>query len=164
MNLGRPAMVSIALADSVPLPLEIDEQYLNSRGGVRRGDINDNLLQQPSNHPSMMSFYILSAKLSSITQHILLSFYSDENSGHSHGYDRYFIGPESVFQIDCELMKWCETIPSHLKLDSTILAGEERDKENLIFHRQAIVLWARSATLHLFALIPVQIACLFSLC
>jgi hypothetical protein len=149
MNLGRPAMVSISLADSVPLPLEIDRDYLDPSGVGDRVDKTNDVLPQSSSHLPIISFFILSAQLYSIMQHILLSFYSNDNSSQLHDYDGYFTGPDSVFQIDSELMKWCKTIPNHLRLDSAITAEEQQERRNLIFHRQAIVLWARSESIFL---------------
>lgn len=142
MNLGRPVMLSSSIVDSVPLPLEVDDEYLENYD--QQGAVSGSQpIQQPSGDPSILSFGVKSATLYKIVERILVSLYLDNSGASSRGYDRYLMGPESVFQIDRELMRWYGTIPSHLKLKTLNVEGDEKDRKDWIFHRQSIVLWAR---------------------
>jgi hypothetical protein len=140
MTLGRPAMVAIPEADSVPLPLEVDDEYLECL------DINN---ERQAVQPSTLSFYVLSANLFKIVQHILLSFYPGEQPNDVYNYDLYFLGPESVFHIDSELMKWCASIPNHLQLHQTKSNGVQKcDERDKLFNRQSVVLRIRYDKYH----------------
>lgn len=143
MNLGRPVMLSGGPTESTPLPLEIDDEYLEIFD-QERAKSEPGSVQQPSGCPSIMSFSVMSARLYQIVQRILGAFYLDSSNAIVYDYDRYFTGPDSVFQIESALMKWYNAIPAHLKLQ-TINASSVLNKKEWIFHRQSVVLWARLA-------------------
>lgn len=94
---------------------------------------------------SVMSFFLLSIQLSEMTQEILTSFYTDD-SGILPNADRYFTGPRSIFDLDRDMMEWCDAIPSHISLQQAhkaFLDSRDTDEINSIFYRQSVVLWAR---------------------
>lgn len=133
MSLGRPAMVSVSTADSVPLPMEIDDENFPS-------------LHSAQSIPSILSFFNCSANLYKIGQEILLSFYSGDGHKESDGLDQYFLREQSIFRLDSSLCTWYRRIPSHLRLDvkSNAVGGLSPTSEKAMFRRQAVVLYLRS--------------------
>ncbi|GMG35555.1 unnamed protein product [Aspergillus oryzae] len=67
MTFGRPAMISKASCESVPLPATVDEEYIPTASGVEA--------TQPADQPSVMAFYAKSLELYEIMNDILLSLY-----------------------------------------------------------------------------------------
>ena len=137
MNLGRPPVVSVSLADSVPLPVDIGEDFDDSTGNR-----SFETLGQVSTGPSILSFFVHSAKLYGIMHKILLSFYPDESTDLADDSERSFNGLESTLQIDYDLMKWCRSIPDHLKIDPAFNARPS-EQRNSVFCRLSYILWAR---------------------
>ena len=140
MSLGRPPMVSVSVADSVPLPSDLGEDW--DEGRSNRTAETSGRASPPSPSPTL-SFFTHSAKLYSIMHRILLSFYPDESNDLSDNFERYFIGPESAFKIDHDLTKWCRSIPDALKMNLSHNFEEPTNEETSIVCRLSFILWAR---------------------
>ncbi|KAE8372401.1 fungal-specific transcription factor domain-containing protein [Aspergillus bertholletiae] len=67
MTFGRPAMISKASCESVPLPATVDEEYISTASDIE--------VAQPADRPSVMAFYAKSLELYEIMNDILLSLY-----------------------------------------------------------------------------------------
>lgn len=131
MNLGRPAMVNAAKRESFSLPSEVDYE--------------DSSVVQPTGATSgsVLTFFVASTKLYQIAQKILLSFYSDEHTGQTRGYEPYFEEEASVFHFERELQRWCDDVPEHLVRRSGTVPGEAQSDWQMTFRRQAVVLRLR---------------------
>ncbi|PWY91705.1 C6 transcription factor [Aspergillus sclerotioniger CBS 115572] len=135
MTFGRPAMISKASCGSVPLPANVDEEYIPAVSGSE--------VAQPANRPSVMAFYAKSLELYKILNDILLSLYSpgtDESPEDI--YDFYFDkgannGERTIFELDQALTKWSRSLPSHLRGESC------SGGEFTVFYHQSVVLRAR---------------------
>jgi hypothetical protein len=147
MNLGRPPMVSIPVADSVPLPSDFDEDWEEGRSNG-----TDEALGRAPKRPSTLSFFTHSAKLYSIMHKILLSFYPDDGNNLSDDFEQYFIGPESAFKIDHDLTKWCRSIPDHLKMNDGRNSEEPAIGDPSILCRLRFILWARCVVFYVHAI------------
>ncbi|RDW76781.1 transcription factor domain-containing protein [Aspergillus mulundensis] len=134
MTFGRPAMISKASAGSVPLPVTIDEEYFASASGVE--------VAQPTDQPSIMSFYAKSLELYEILNDILLSLYkpTPEEPDDVYGFSFNKDSSErelTIFELDRALTSWTRSLPPHLR-------GELASGSNAnIFYRQSVVLRAR---------------------
>jgi hypothetical protein len=126
-------MVSVSTADSVPLPMEIDDENFPSLHSTQSG-------------PSLISFFNCSVNLYEIAQEILLSFYSGGGHKENGGLDQYFLREQSIFMLDSSLCTWYGRIPSHLRIDfkSSTVGGLNHTSEEAMFRRQAVVLYLRS--------------------
>ncbi|KAH8705909.1 putative C6 transcription factor [Talaromyces proteolyticus] len=149
MNLGRPPMVSVSMADSLPLPLDFDEDWEDGRDN-RTAETSE----RASKGPSTLSFFTHSAKLYSIMHKILLSIYPDEKVELLDDSERYFIGLEPTFQIDHDLTKWCRSIPDHLKINPA-LDSQPIEEQRSTFCRLSFILWARFLHVRLYLLRPI---------
>ncbi|KAB8260999.1 C6 transcription factor [Aspergillus pseudonomiae] len=135
MTFGRPAMISKASCESVPLPATVDEEYIPTASGIEA--------TQPADQPSVMAFYAKSLELYEIMNDILLSLYQpvpDESPEDM--YDLYFNketsqGERTIFELDRALSKWSQSLPSHLRGNSP--AGPT----DVVFYHQSVVLRAR---------------------
>ena len=144
MNLGRPPMVPTSCNNAVPLPLDLDEQDYQSDILPEAHYERESIFAASGGEATMISFFILSVDLYEIVQDILLSFYADETaSDRISGYECYFVGPGSIFEIDNKLAKWCSRIPSKLQLDYGATPASTQDEVEKTFRRQAVVLWLR---------------------
>ncbi|KAF7624981.1 hypothetical protein AFLA_001856 [Aspergillus flavus NRRL3357] len=135
MTFGRPAMISKASCESVPLPATVDEEYIPTASGVEA--------TQPADQPSVMAFYAKSLELYEIMNDILLSLYKpvpEENPEDM--YDLYFNkennqGERTIFELDRALSKWSQSLPSHLR------GYSPASSTDVVFHHQSVVLRAR---------------------
>ncbi|KAE8140557.1 fungal-specific transcription factor domain-containing protein [Aspergillus pseudotamarii] len=83
MTFGRPAMISKASCESVPLPATVDEEYIPTASGIEA--------TQPADQPSVMAFYAKSLELYEIMNDILLSLYKTvPEESPEDMYDLYF--------------------------------------------------------------------------
>ena len=135
MTFGRPAMISRQSDQDVPLPAATDEEHIRHFSRPDR--------TPSSSRPAMMSFYIKSLELYEIMNDVLLTLYGPAPEESNHGvHDFYFNNSETkegeptIFDLDRALIKWCQSLPSHLRDPCEVL-------DNAIFTRQAIVLRAR---------------------
>ncbi|GIK05000.1 hypothetical protein Aspvir_009099 [Aspergillus viridinutans] len=135
MTFGRPAMISKASCGSVPLPATVDEEYIPA---ALAGEV-----RQPADRPSVMAFYAKSLELYEILNDILLSLYKpvpEENPEDI--YDFYFNkgpdeGERTIFELDRALTKWTQSLPPHLRGDTS------PKPEDAVFYHQSVVLRAR---------------------
>jgi hypothetical protein len=135
MTFGRPAMISKASCGSVPLPATVDEEYIPAALG---GEV-----RQPADRPSVMAFYAKSLELYEILNDILLSLYKPVPVGNPEDiYDFYFNkgpveGERTIFELDRALTKWTQSLPAHLRGDTS------SKPEDAVFYHQSVVLRAR---------------------
>ncbi|GAB1201549.1 hypothetical protein APSETT445_000125 [Aspergillus pseudonomiae] len=135
MTFGRPAMISKASCESVPLPATVDEEYIPTASGIEA--------TQPADQPSVMAFYAKSLELYEIMNDILLSLYKPvPEESPEDMYDLYFNketsqGERTIFELDRALSKWSQSLPSHLRGNSP--AGST----DVVFYHQSVVLRAR---------------------
>lgn len=140
MTFGRPAMISKASCESVPLPATVDEEYIPTASGIEA--------TQPADQPSVMAFYAKSLELYEIMNDILLSLYKTvPEESPEDMYDLYFNketnqGERTIFELDRALSKWSQSLPSHLRGNS--LAGST----DVVFYHQSVVLRARYGCPH----------------
>ncbi|EED16213.1 C6 transcription factor, putative [Talaromyces stipitatus ATCC 10500] len=149
MNLGRPPVVSVSLADSVPLPMDIGEDCDDSTSNEPAENLG-----RVSTGPSTLSFFVHSAKLYGIMHKILLSFYPDESIECANDSERSFMGFESTLQIDYDLMKWCRSIPDHLKINPDFNAKPTEEQPS-VFCRLSYILWARFLHVRIYLFRPI---------
>lgn len=130
-------MISKASCGSVPLPANVDEEYIPAASGAEA--------MQPADRPSLMAFYAKSLELYEILNDILLSLYKPvPEESPEDIYDFYFNketneGEQTIFQLDRALTKWTKSLPPHLHGSSY-----GRGSDNIVFYRQSVVLRARS--------------------
>ncbi|PKX93596.1 transcription factor domain-containing protein [Aspergillus novofumigatus IBT 16806] len=135
MTFGRPAMISKASCGSVPLPATVDEEYIPAA--------LDDEVRQPADRPSVMAFYAKSLELYEILNDILLSLYKPVPEGNPEDiYDFYFNkgldeGERTIFELDRALTKWTQSLPAHLRGDTS------SKPEDAVFYHQSVVLRAR---------------------
>ena len=135
MVYGRPTMISKQSAAAVPLPLPIDEEYLET--GPPQG------LLDPERKPAIMDFFIQTLGLYSLMNEILSNFYepfAQENEDDA--YDLYFgysskrEGRQSVIDLDRKLNLWNRRLPLHLR-------SRDDTRGEGIFWRQSNILHSR---------------------
>ncbi|RMZ87980.1 hypothetical protein DV736_g4801, partial [Chaetothyriales sp. CBS 134916] len=156
MILGRLPMVPATCAHAVPLPQEVDEDAFQS------DMLSEALLEQytieakRAGSTTMISFFILSAELSDIVQDMLFAFCADESKNEETlSYDSFFVGPNSVFEIDHRLRKWGAKVPVSLRIDQQSTPKSTESKATEIFRRQAVVLRLRYLQAKIYQLRPV---------
>lgn len=135
MTFGRPAMISKASSEAVPLPAAVDEEYILASSGTEAA--------QPVDRPSMMAFYAKTLELYEIMNDILLSLYKPFPDEGAEGVHDFFFnrdtneGERTIFDLDRSLTRWTLSLPPHLREASLLVS------RNPIFYRQSIVLRAR---------------------
>ena len=135
MTFGRPAMISKASSEAVPLPAAVDEEYILATDDAESA--------QPADRPSMMAFYAKSLELYEIMNDVLLSLYKplpDEGADGIHDFffnHANYEGERTIFDLDRSLTRWTLSLPLHLRGASPLVT------RNPIFCRQSIVLRAR---------------------
>jgi hypothetical protein len=135
MTFGRPAMITKASSGAVPLPVAVDEEFIQSESTSEAS--------QPPDRPSMMAFFAKSLELYDIMNDVLLSLYkqSTDDAGENL-HDLYLNvageGEPTIFELDRCLARWTRSLPAHLRGESSAISA------NPIFYRQSIVLRARS--------------------
>lgn len=132
MTFGRPAMIAKTLADSVPLPAMIDDDYLPSDSSSPS--------VQPDNTPSAMAFFVKSLNIYDIVNDILAALYEDESQKDQFGLFSFAAESSNidmVFRLDRALMNWGRTLPPHLRISSY------ESFANPLFKRQAIICRSR---------------------
>ncbi|KAL4889403.1 fungal-specific transcription factor domain-containing protein [Aspergillus ambiguus] len=102
MTLGRPGMISLSLARGVPLPLEIDEDFLDTQ--------SEGSPVRPDGLPCRMSFYIHQLRFYEIISDILHTFYLAGNEKH-HEVDDI----AKVLRLESTLMEWSQNLPQLLR-------------------------------------------------
>ncbi|KAF2021654.1 hypothetical protein BU24DRAFT_417295 [Aaosphaeria arxii CBS 175.79] len=127
MTFGRPSMIANWLYDAVPLPVMIDDDFLDSQS-----DPSD---VRPDGGTPTIAFFVKSVQLYSIVNDCLLELYMQlpEKAGQS------VEQITSVLQFDERLLHWVRSMPEGLQYPSSINAS-------FALQRQRIVL--RSRYLH----------------
>lgn len=135
MKFGRPPSIQISDADAVPLPLAVDDQYINDQTHAPR---------QPAGKPSITAFYIHTIKLAMVIDSILRHLYTgtqknlkpfEANGLNTSTSQRAQVLSNAVL-LDGQLQSWWTESPIHLRSDSI---------EGQIFQRQRNVLLIRLA-------------------
>lgn len=125
MTFGRPSMIANWLSDAVPLPLMIDDDYLDipiESSAVR-----------PDGKPTEVVFFVKSLELYGIVNNSLLELYMRPREKLAH--DQQVLA--SVLEFDSTLTRWAWTIPNQLCYTL------EKTQQDFIIRRRSIVLRSR---------------------
>lgn len=125
MTFGRPSMIANWLSDAVPLPLMIDDEFLDTQRQAAA--------RRPDGKSSRVGFFILSLELYSIVNDFLLELYMNPLS-------RAVTARKSLSTVigyDSRLEQWLRSMPEFLRWSS------QGPVDNFILQRQRIVLRAR---------------------
>jgi hypothetical protein len=125
MTFGRPSMIATWLSNAVPLPLMIDDEFLNTQRQptARRSD----------GETPRVGFFIFSLELYSIVNDFLLELYMNPLS--KAGKIRQSLS--TVMGYDGRLEQWLNSIPEFLRW------SPQYPVDDYILQRQRIVLRAR---------------------
>ncbi|KAF8492551.1 fungal-specific transcription factor domain-containing protein [Russula emetica] len=111
-SFGRPCAIQEEDFD-VDLPMEIDDEYWENEHEP------DQAFKQPAGKPSVLSYFVSLVKLIQILAVALRTIYSINKSKIFLG----FVGPhweqQIVAELDSALNEWIDTVPGHLKWDTT---------------------------------------------
>lgn len=111
-SLGRPCAIQEEDFD-VDLPTEVDDEYWENEHEPEQA------FKQPPGKPSLLSYFISLIKLIQILAVALRTIYSINKSKIFLG----FVGPHweqhIVAELDSSLNEWIDTVPEHLKWDTT---------------------------------------------
>ncbi|KAJ5160993.1 hypothetical protein N7492_006385 [Penicillium capsulatum] len=134
MTFGRPAMISRASNGTASLPLTVDDEFIVP--GTSQGPA------QPSDQPSIISFYAKTLELYEIMNDVLLSLYkpvSEDSAPEAHDFlfSGTSEGERTIFDLDRSLSRWASGLPPHL------CQGFDFASRNPVLYRQTIVLRAR---------------------
>jgi len=111
-SLGRPCAIQEEDFD-VDLPTEVDDEYWENEHDPEKA------FKQPAGKPSLLSYFVSLTKLIQILAVALRTIYSINKSKIFLG----FVGPHweqhIVAELDSALNEWVDTVPEHLKWDTT---------------------------------------------
>ncbi|KAI9511917.1 fungal-specific transcription factor domain-containing protein [Russula earlei] len=111
-SLGRPCAIQEEDFD-VDLPKEVDDEYWENEHEPEQA------FKQPAGKPSLLAFFVSLIKLIQILAVALRTIYSINKSKIFLG----FVGPHweqhIVAELDSALNEWIDTVPGHLKWDTT---------------------------------------------
>lgn len=128
MTFGRPSMISRTIAEQVPYPLIVDDEYLHDDDQVS--------VVQPADNPSIMGFFVKSLELYDIVAASLSKLYSEDDTytrkPHG-GLSTETLDTTTVLQLDRSLMQWARGLPYYLSVFSDVTVP------NPIIQRQAII-------------------------
>ncbi|KAJ5741004.1 fungal-specific transcription factor domain-containing protein [Penicillium malachiteum] len=102
MTFGRPAMISNHFFSAVPLPLAIDDEFLDTQG--------EGSMVRPDGHPCLMAFYPSQVQFYDIVNDILIKLYMNSGESQESVYDI-----ATVLQLDKALIAWVQNLPSQLQ-------------------------------------------------
>ncbi|KAE8410641.1 fungal-specific transcription factor domain-containing protein [Aspergillus pseudocaelatus] len=120
MTLGRPGMISISLATAVPLPLEIDEDFVDTQ--------SEGFSVRPDGHQCRISFYIHQLHFYGIINDILQTFYVTGSEQHQEA-DNIV----KALRLESSLMAWNRKLPPFLRESSPV------HEKNICLQRLAII-------------------------
>lgn len=135
MTYGRPVMISVEAAASVPMPIALDDEFIatDPRLGTFRREKG----------PMLIDFFIQTTLLYEIMGKILTWFYSKEDSGQgameaSESSTNFptVASTSSLLELDQALWQWIANLPDHLRVS-------ENSQEAEVFQRQANILHSR---------------------
>ncbi|KAI0248863.1 fungal-specific transcription factor domain-containing protein [Lactifluus subvellereus] len=111
-SFGRPCAIHEEDFD-VDLPAEVDDEYWENEHDPEQA------FKQPPGKPSLLSYFVCSIKLNQILAVALRTIYTINKSKSFLG----FVGPQweqqIVAELDSGLNEWIDTVPGHLKWDTT---------------------------------------------
>ncbi|KAM0420552.1 hypothetical protein ACHAPT_011721 [Fusarium lateritium] len=137
MTFGRPSMIADWLSDAVPLPLMIDDDFLDTQ--VKPAAV------RPDGRTTEVAFFIKSLELYSIVNDSLLQLYMSPKEKSAKENDLL----ASVLRLDSQLTQWARSIPQQLSCAHT------STDEDFLFQRQRIVLRARYLHARILVLRPI---------
>lgn len=122
MTFGRPAMISKWLSAAVPLPLAIDDEFLDiqKKGSAMR----------PDGRPCMMTFFVAQLQFYDIINDILLELYMTNGEQRQRSTDIM-----SVLQLDDALTNWTHNLPDHLQISSDVTPNEATFRRLTVVNR-----------------------------
>lgn len=125
---------------SMPLPQEVDEEEFQSGGSIVALDTSSAKAKK-----SLISFFVVSARLFGLVEEFLMTFSSDDTAATSPqiDLDRYFTGSSTVFETDKKMMDWLVKMPIHLQLNHPSNAEADASEHISSYHRQAVVIHIR---------------------
>ncbi|KAI0298023.1 fungal-specific transcription factor domain-containing protein [Multifurca ochricompacta] len=111
-SLGRPCAIQEEDFD-VDMPTDVDDEYWENEHDPEQA------FKQPPGKPSLLSYFICFIKLNQVLAVALRTIYSINKSKIFLG----FVGPHweqhIVAELDSRLNEWIDTVPGHLKWDTT---------------------------------------------
>ncbi|KAK9234013.1 fungal-specific transcription factor domain-containing protein [Lipomyces kononenkoae] len=119
MTFGRPGMIPRWLADTVPLPAIIDDEFLDVQ--------KDSSVERPDGRPSVMAFSVKCLELYDIMNDILLELYMQSAERKDTVQE---LG--QILRLDERLHAWKDTLPVHLQISAGIMADS-------LLRRQAFI-------------------------
>ncbi|KAK9364782.1 fungal-specific transcription factor domain-containing protein [Lipomyces kononenkoae] len=122
MTFGRPAMISKWLSLGTPLPLAIDDEFLDSQ--------KQESSMRPDDRPCMMSFFVAQLQFYDIINDILLELYMTNGKERQRSPDIV-----AVLQLDDALMNWNRNLPDHLQMSSDFSSREDAFRRLAIINR-----------------------------
>lgn len=120
MTLGRPGMISISLAATVPLPLEIDDDFLDTQ--------SEGFSVRSDGLPCRISFYIHQLHFYGIINDILQTFYQTGSEQHQEA-----DSIAKALRLESSLMAWNRNLPQFLRESSLV------HEKNTFLQRLAII-------------------------
>ncbi|PVH72195.1 hypothetical protein DL98DRAFT_611637 [Cadophora sp. DSE1049] len=132
MKFGRPPSIQASDAEAVPLPLVVDDQYINNQTTISR---------QPTGRPSITAFFVHTIKLSKVIESVLKSLYTnkrrfpraaDSENALSKTEESNILG--NVILLDGQLQSWWGETPAHLSHESVIPYGEIIQRQRNVLH------------------------------
>ena len=130
MTLGRPPTITKTVAQSIPLPASIDDEYLSTVHG------SDGI--QPPHKPSKTEFYVQSLKLYVLQEETLSVMYSDEVTEPSLTPSERIeqLDFSKILKIDRSLQDWNDSLPPYLKVLHEASSGVPFSKQANTLHLQ----------------------------
>ncbi|KAI0260433.1 fungal-specific transcription factor domain-containing protein [Gloeopeniophorella convolvens] len=126
-SLGRPCAIQEEDFD-VDLPMDVDDEFWQCEGD------QEPTFKQPQGKPSLLSYFNCFIKLNQILAFALRTIYSINKSKILLGFVGQQWEQHIVAELDSALNKWIDTVPSHLKWDTT---GHEYDEDRTWFLQSA---------------------------
>jgi hypothetical protein len=132
MKFGRPLSIQTADVCDVPLPLEVDDQYIH----------NSSTPRQPAGRPSITAFFIYTIKLAKVIDNILRDLYTtNKRTSRQTSTDNALPVSSSQSRIlghavllDGQLQSWWKEIPAHLHPESRIVDGRVFQRQKFVIH------------------------------
>ncbi|KAH6721858.1 fungal-specific transcription factor domain-containing protein [Leptodontidium sp. MPI-SDFR-AT-0119] len=132
MKFGRPPSIQASDAEAVPLPLAVDDQYINNQTTISR---------QPTGRPSITAFFVHTIKLSRVIESVLKSLYNNKrrfpqptDSGMALSKTEESNILSNVILHDGHLQSWWREAPAHLSQESVITDGDIVQRQRNVLH------------------------------
>lgn len=128
LRFGRPASMHLEDARNVPLPLPVDDHYIQPQTRIPR---------QPYSHPSYLAFFIHCIELFQICGDILRTLYSDHIVASRQSNADHLIADHDLAELlilDGRLRSWYQLKPAHLHPDSQGQHQATIKRQQVILH------------------------------